>query len=401
MEDLGFLLDLALILLGTKVLGLLTKRFQMPQVVGALLAGLLLGPACLGILEETDFITECSKIGVIVLMFSAGLETDIKGLKKCGLAAFVIAILGVLVPLGGGYLIAYIFNGKLIPSDATSSVFFQNIFIGVILTATSVSITVETLKELGKLNCPAGNAIMGAAIIDDILGIIALTVITSVGDPKSDVSVGTVLIKIVLFFALAGVVGYIFYRLFKVWTEHSLNDKRRFVIIAFVFCLLMSYIAEVYFGVADITGAYLAGLVISQTQRKEYLEARFGTLSYIMLSPIFFASIGIKVVLPKMTAEVIIFTVIIVTVAVLAKIIGCGIGAKMFKYSTKECLQIGAGMVSRGEVALVVMDKGGSALMPSNLQGPIVIMVVATTIIAPILLKIVFKERNEKNHKIA
>ena len=401
MEDLGFLLDLALILLGTKVLGLLTKRFQMPQVVGALLAGLLLGPACLGILEETDFITECSKIGVIVLMFSAGLETDIKGLKKCGLAAFVIAILGVLVPLGGGYLIAYIFNGKLIPSDATSSVFFQNIFIGVILTATSVSITVETLKELGKLNCPAGNAIMGAAIIDDILGIIALTVITSVGDPKSDVSVGTVLIKIVLFFALAGVVGYIFYRLFKVWTEHSLNDKRRFVIIAFVFCLLMSYIAEVYFGVADITGAYLAGLVISQTQRKEYLEARFGTLSYIMLSPIFFASIGIKVVLPKMTAEVIIFTVVIVTVAVLAKIIGCGIGSKMFKYSTKECLQIGAGMVSRGEVALVVMDKGGSALMPSNLQGPIVIMVVATTIIAPILLKIVFKERNEKNHKIA
>ena len=401
MEDLGFLLDLALILLGTKVLGLLTKRFQMPQVVGALLAGLLLGPACLGILEETDFITECSKIGVIVLMFSAGLETDIKGLKKCGLAAFVIAILGVLVPLGGGYLIAYIFNGKLIPSDATSSVFFQNIFIGVILTATSVSITVETLKELGKLNCPAGNAIMGAAIIDDILGIIALTVITSVGDPKSDVSVGTVLIKIVLFFALAGVVGYIFYRLFKVWTEHSLNDKRRFVIIAFVFCLLMSYIAEVYFGVADITGAYLAGLVISQPQRKEYMEARVGPLSYIMLSPIFFASIGIKVVLPKMTAEVIIFTVVIVLVAVLAKIIGCGIGAKLFRYSTRECLQIGAGMVSRGEVALVVMDKGGSALMPSNLQGPIVIMVVATTIIAPILLKIVFKERNEKNHKIA
>lgn len=398
MEDLGFLLDLALILLGTKVLGLLTKRFQMPQVVGALLAGLLLGPACLGILEETDFITECSKIGVIVLMFSAGLETDIKGLKNCGLAAFVIAVLGVIVPLGGGYAIAYIFNDKLIASDASSSLFFQNIFIGVILTATSVSITVETLKELGKLNCRAGNAIMGAAIIDDILGIVALTFITSVGDPKSDVSVGTVLLKIVLFFVLAGVVGYIFYRLFKVWTEHSLNDKRRFVIIAFVFCLLMSYIAEVYFGVADITGAYLAGLVISQTQRKEYLEARFGTLSYIMLSPIFFASIGIKVVLPKMTAEVIIFTVVIVAVAVLAKIIGCGIGAKLFKYSTKECLQIGAGMVSRGEVALVVMDKGGSALMPSNLQGPIVIMVVATTIIAPILLKIVFKE---KNHEIA
>lgn len=394
MEDLDFLLELALILLGTKALGLLTRRFQMPQVVGALLAGLILGPACLGILSETNFITECSKIGVIVLMFSAGLETDIKGLKKCGLAAFVIAVLGVLVPLAGGYLITYLFNGKLIESNASSSLFFQNIFIGVILTATSVSITVETLKELGKLNCAAGNAIMGAAIIDDILGIIALTIITSIGDPNSNTSIGAVLIKIVAFFVLAGIVGYIFYRIFKVWTERASKDKRRFVIIAFVFCLIMSYVAEVYFGVADITGAYLAGLVISQTQRKEYLEARFGTLSYIMLSPIFFASIGINVVLPQMTTEIILFTVLIIAVAVLAKIIGCGIGAKLFKYSTKECLQIGAGMVSRGEVALVVMDKGGSALMPSNLQGPIVIMVVATTIIAPILLKLVFREKS-------
>lgn len=393
MEDLGFLLDLALILLGTKALGLLTRRFQMPQVVGALLAGLILGPACLGILSETDFITECSKIGVIVLMFSAGLETDIKGLKKCGLAAFVIAMLGVIVPLIGGYVIAYFFNGKLIESDASSSLFFQNIFIGVILTATSVSITVETLKELGKLNCAAGNAIMGAAIIDDILGIIALTIITSIGDPNSDSSIGPVLLKIVAFFALAGIAGYIFYRIYKVWTEHAAKDMRRFVIVAFVFCLIMSYVAEVYFGVADITGAYLAGLVISQTQRKGYLEARFGTLSYIMLSPIFFASIGIKVVLPKMTVAIVLFTVLLIAVAVLAKIIGCGIGAKLFKYSKKECLQIGVGMVSRGEVALVVMNKGGSALMPSNLQGPIVIMVVATTIIAPILLKLVFKEK--------
>ena len=214
------------------------------------------GPACFGILSQTDFITECAKIGVIVLMFSAGLETDIVGLKKCGAAAFVIAMLGVLVPLGGGFLLSYIFNGKLIPSDATSSLFYQNIFIGVILTATSVSITVETLKELGKLNCAAGNAIMGAAIIDDILGIIALTIITSVGDPESDAAIGIVLFKIVAFFVLAGIAGYVFYRIFKVWTEHADKDRRRFVIVAFVFCLLMSYVAEVYFGVADITGAY-------------------------------------------------------------------------------------------------------------------------------------------------
>ena len=140
----------------------------------------------------------------------------------------------------------------------------------------------------------------------------------------------------------------------------------------------------------------MAGLMISQTKRREYIESRFSHLSYIMLSPIFFASIGIKVVLPKMTMPIIVFTISIVIVAAIAKIIGCGFGAKLFKYSNKECLQIGAGMVSRGEVALVVMDKGGSALMPSNLQGPIVIMVVATTIIAPILLKILFKDSKKK-----
>jgi Kef-type K+ transport system membrane component KefB len=155
----------------------------------------------------------------------------------------------------------------------------------------------------------------------------------------------------------------------------------------------MAYVAEVYFGVADITGAYLAGLVISQTARKEYIEKRFSVLSYLMLSPIFFASIGIKVKLPSMTKDIIIFTVLIIVVATITKIIGCGIGAKCFKYSTKECIQIGAGMVSRGEVALVVMDKGGKALMPSSLQGSIVIMVVATTIVAPILLKLLFKDK--------
>lgn len=399
MEELSFLMDLAIILLSTKVLGLFTKRIQMPQVVGALLAGLLLGPACFGVLSETAFITECSKIGVIVLMFSAGLETDLKGLKKCGLAAFVMAMAGVIIPCLGGFAVAYIYNGKIIPSDASSSLLFQNIFIGVILTATSVSITVETLKELGKLNTDAGTAIMGAAIIDDILGIVALTVITSVGDPSSDASIGIVLAKIVGFFAVAGVVGFVFYKVFKMWTDVPGEDKRRFVIISFVFCLLMSYVAEVYFGVADITGAYLAGLVISQTQRKGYIEKRFSTLSYLMLSPIFFASIGIKVKLPAMTLDIVIFTVIIVLVATLTKIIGCGLGAKCFKYSTKECIQIGAGMVSRGEVALVVMDKGGAALMPSNLQGPIVIMVVATTIIAPIILKVVFKDKDTASQK--
>ena len=191
MESYSFLMTVAIILLSTKLLGLLTKRIAMPQVVGALLAGLILGPACLGVIHETTFLDQIAEIGVIVLMFTAGLETDIGELKRSGKASFLIALIGVIVPLAGGFVIASIFNTQ---SDA----FLQNVFIGVILTATSVSITVETLKEMGKLSTRSGNAILGAALIDDILGIIALTLITSFADPS--VKIGIVLIKIAAFF---------------------------------------------------------------------------------------------------------------------------------------------------------------------------------------------------------
>ncbi|MDF2473636.1 MAG: sodium/hydrogen exchanger family protein, partial [Lachnospiraceae bacterium] len=218
MESYKFLMDLALILLSTKVFGLITKKFKMPQVVGALLAGLILGPACFNILQETEFIISMSEIGVIVLMFAAGLETDISEFKKTGKASFIIAVLGVIVPLIGGFAVAYIFNRpEIINSDANTNIFLQNLFIGVILTATSVSITVETLKEIGKLKSNVGNAILGAAIIDDILGIIALTVITSLAD--TSVNVGLVLLKILLFFVFSAGVGYIFYKSFKKITK--------------------------------------------------------------------------------------------------------------------------------------------------------------------------------------
>lgn len=387
-----FLFDLALILLSTKLLGLLTRKFKMPQVVGALLAGLILGPAMFNVLKETVFITDVSEIGVIVLMFIAGLETDVKELKKTGVASFIIAIIGVVVPLIGGFAVAYFFNkeGVIDSSDVTASKFLQNAFIGVILTATSVSITVETLKELGKLNTRAGNAILGAAVIDDILGIIALTLITSAADPS--VNIFLVLLKIVGFFICAGVCGFIFYKLFAKWIDIYKKDMRRFVIVAFVFCLLLSYFAETIFGVADITGAYIAGLLISNTQKTKYIASRFETLSYILLSPMFFASIGIKVELPSMTASVIIFSVLLLVVAVATKVVGCGLGAKICKFSNEESLQIGVGMVSRGEVALIVASKGASiGLMSNAIFGPIVIMVVATTILTPILLKLVFK----------
>lgn len=391
MESYKFLFNLAIILLSTKIMGLATQRIRMPQVVGALLAGLLLGPAMLGVLTETDFIQDLSEVGVIVLMFCAGLETDIDELKKSGKKAFIIALIGVIVPLIGGFAVAYAFNRPgVIDSDASCSLFLQDVFIGVILTATSVSITVETLKELGKLKTRSGNAILGAAIIDDILGIIALTIITSMADPS--VNIVIVLLKIAAFFVFAGVGGLLFHKFYKKWSEAAERGLHRHAIVAFAFCLLLSYIAEVGFGVADITGAFMAGLIVSKTQRTQFLASKFEVLSYLFLSPVFFASIGLKVELPEMTGAIIGFAVLLVIVAILTKIIGCGFGAKICGYQNYQCLRIGVGMISRGEVALIVASKGTQlGLLGSDFLGPVVIVVVITTIITPILLKPVFR----------
>lgn len=384
-----YIFFIAIILLSTKFLGLVTKRIKLPQVVGALCAGLILGPAVLGIVRETEFISELSELGVIVLMFTAGLETDIVELKKTGKASFLIALLGVLVPLAGGFGLAWAFNigaNDNLPTSRT----LQFIFIGIVLTATSVSITVETLKELGKLSTRVGNAILGAALIDDILGIIALTVVTSLaGD---GVKIWTVLLKILGFFVFAVLSAILYHIVFEKWRNRDKKDLRRHVIVSFVFCLLMAWIAERAFGVADITGAFVAGLAISNSPRVKYISNRFETMSYLLLSPVFFASIGLKMTKMNMSGTLVLFTVLIFVIAVMTKIIGCGLGAKLCRYTNKESVQIAVGMISRGEVALIVAAKGQKiGLMGDEVFAPIVIMVVATTIITPILLKLVFR----------
>ena len=385
LEDYHFLFQIAVILLVTKVLSIITKRIALPQVVGALAAGLLLGPAVLGILHETNLTDQISELGVIVLMFTAGLGTDVAELKRSGKAAFIIALIGVIVPFGGGYLIASLFN------TGTDSL-LQNLFIGVILTATSVSITVETLKEIGKLSTRSGNAILGAAIIDDVLGILALTIITSVSSGSGGGKLYLVLIKIVAFFAISVVIGTLLHKLVDKWFNKYHSDKRRFVVIAFAFCLLYSYIAVVGFGVADITGAYIAGLIFAKTPKITFLQNKFDTLSYMLLSPVFFAGIGLKVQLPSMSGGIILFAILLIIIAAITKVVGCGFGAKLCRYSNTDALRIGVGMISRGEVALIVANNGvASGVMKSEFFGPVIIMVIATSIITPILLKFVYK----------
>ena len=383
-----YLLDLALILLSTKVLSLVTKRFKLPQVVGALLAGLILGPAVFNIIEETDFIRQLAEVGVIVLLFKAGLESNLSEFKKSVKTSFIVAVMGVIIPLIGGTILAYCINhGKV----ENVSAFVQNIFIGSVLTATSVSITVETLRELGKVSTSVGNIIVGAAIIDDVLGMLVLTIITSLAG--SSVSVIKVIVKIVGFFIFSIIVGIITYKLFNKWVNKYDIDKRRFVIVSFVICLLLSFSAEEFFGVADITGAYIAGLVLSSNKETIYITKRFETLSYILLSPVFFASVGLNVKLPDLNGEIVIITIALIVVAILTKIIGCGLGAKLCGYNNMESIQIGSGMITRGEVTLIIASKGlALGLMSSYFLTPVILMVVFTSIFTPILLKIVFSK---------
>ena len=398
MEEVKYLLDIGVILIITKALGIISRKFSLPPVVGALLAGIFLGPVCLNLVQPNDTISALAEIGVIVLMFEAGLETDMKELKRSGFASLIIAVLGVITPLILGYIVA----------GSMTTEILQRIFVGVILTATSVSITVETLQDMGKLKTSAGTAILGAAIIDDILGILLLSIITSVGESGSTdaISVLGVFGKMIVFFVLALLSGMLVFRFFQ-YLLKGLNEehKRRIPVFAFAFCLLSAYVSEL-FGIADITGAYIAGIVLCNLSQNDYIKTKVEVVSYMLCTPIFFASIGIKTDLSGLTSSAFSFTILICIVAILSKVIGCGLGAKLCHYSNKESLQIGVGMISRGEVALIVANKGiKSGLMDERLFAPMIVMVIVTTLLTPILLKFVFSERMEyrkdKEHAIA
>ena len=387
-----FLMDLALILLSTKLLSMATLKIHMPQVVGSLMAGLILGPSILNVLTETQFLSEMSELGVIVLMFTAGLGTDIKELKKAGKSGFLVALCGVLVPLVMGAGLAY-FGGQAGLIDIGG--YLSDLFVGTILTATSVSITVETLKEMGKLNTAVGNTILAAALIDDVLGLIVLTLVSSFAGDGANIYL--VLVKIALFFVFALVLGLLAVRFFDWMTERSSGrDLHRFPLMAFVLCLVMSYCAEVYFGVADIIGAFGAGLAVASTSKAKFIESKFEPISSLLLTPIFFASIGISAQLPAASGKMLLFSVLLLAVAVFSKLVGCGLGAKICHFDSQECVQIGTGMACRGEVALIVANKGLSmGVLNSMFMGPVIITVICCSILTPVMLKVLFRNQTE------
>jgi len=385
MESYNFLVSVAIIVLTTKVLGDLTNRVNLTQVVGALLAGVIIGPSCLGLIAETDFIACSAEIGVIILMFMAGMDTDIDEIKSNVAACLCIACMGVIVPLIGG---AACYGLFFRPEVWNMEALLQAVFIGVVLTATSVSITVEALREMGKLDTRAGSTILGAAVIDDIIGILVLTLVSSLKD--TTVSIGMVLLKIAGYAVFLAVLALLI-RCFRARIDAN-KHKRRISTYVLSALLMIAFISEHFFGVADITGAFMLGLFLSKTAVKSEVARKMSVPSYLFFSPIFFASVGLKMELDGLTGKLMLFSAVLLLVAILTKIVGCGLGARICGFSGRESLQVGIGMVSRGEVALIVAQKGyAMGLMNLQLLPPLVLMVILTTIFTPVALKKVMK----------
>ena len=392
MESFGIFRDLAVILVAAKICGLAARYFKTPSVVGEIIAGLLVGPCLFRLVAPSDFLTQMAEIGVVLLMFSAGLQSDTKEIIRSGPKALIIATSGVILPLVAGAGLFLLFYGN---SNSERNLFYEALFIGCILTATSVSITVEALRELGHLKEPVGTTIMSAAIIDDVLGIIVLTLISGLKDPDSSLlMVGW---ETLLFFIFAIVVGYLMYQAFE-WMDARHPHTRRLPILALAFCFAMAYIAEEYFGIADITGAYVAGVVLSNLNDASYIERKMDINSYTIFSPVFFASIGLSTDVGEMDTRLLLFTIAFVVIALLAKVIGCGGMARLCGFSGSDSLKIGVGMMNRGEVALIVAQKGLLlGLLNSMFFTSVIILILVSAIVTPIILKILYERDKNRS----
>ena len=378
--------NLAIIILSAKFCGLVSRKCKAPQVVGEILAGLLIGPCLLNLVQISDTISVFAEIGVVLLMFSTGLGTNLKELLRAGPIATLVACVGVFVPLVGGTLLYGAFFGL---GEIGSPEFYRALFIGTIMTATSVSITVATLQELGQLKGFLGTTIVSAAVIDDVIGIVVLTCVIGASS-GTGTGLGAVLINTVLFFLVSIGVGVIIHYVMK-WLDKRNPHTQRITIVSIAFCFAMAYIAEQYFGIADITGAYIAGIVLCTMQDAPYVERRVDISNYVIFAPVFFASIGLKTDISGLTPEIFLFCICFVVVALLTKIIGCGLAAKVCRFNWGDSLKVGVGMMTRGEVALIVAQKG----LEVNVVDPVyftavILLIVVSSVATPLVLKALF-----------
>ena len=415
MHAFEILMPLALILCLTKLLGLGSHKLGMPAVIGMLVAGVLIGllkyipckPLQQILFPEvaTDTLGVFAKIGVVLIMFSTGLGTELKQLKSAGKPSIVITLFGVVCPMALGFFASWLFLPKSSILTPGSEI-LTHLFYGAILTATSVSVTVAALKELGKLNTTVGTSIVAAAVIDDVIGIIILSVLTGFTSPSGTITHASFLpswwenaewwlvcLKIVAFFIIAVALGLVLRKAFNKM-EHRYPHNRRVPILAICVCFAYAYVAEKIFGVADITGAYVAGLVLGGTlQETPYVEIKADMLGYMFFSPIFFANIGMNLDFSGFNVSFLLFGIVYVIVAIAGKLGGCMAAGLLCKFNKHDSFRIGCGMMVRAEVVLICTQKGIDAGLVDPTVFPFVfVIIMLTSILAPIFLKISYKK---------
>lgn len=380
-----YLAELFVILLLTKIAAHYSVKLKMPSVIGELLVGIVIGPAMLNWIHPTTFINYFSKLGVIVLMFIAGLEGDLKLLIKYWAPALTVATLGVIVPTGTAFLLCHnLFNFSVKAS----------VFMGLVLSATSVSITIQVLKEMHRLNTRAGAIICGAAVADDIICVILLGIASSIYGTSQHESIWLMVLKMFLFFVIVLLIGkFIVPKFLSIFQD--LNATESDTAGAMILCFGTAALA-VMMGMSDVLGAYFAGLAISETDFEDHLEDKIEPIGYAVFIPVFFVSIGLQISFKGMQNDIV-FIILLIITAILGKQIGCGLAAKMFHLSWTESNVVGAGMVSRGEMALVVANVAlSSHLIDQNHYTAMILVTVITTLVAPLILKLFILKSNKK-----
>lgn len=433
-EPYMILLPLGLILIVGKLLSLLMAKIKVPEVVGYLLGGLLVGLFYF-IPEESQFIltdysvegiNDLAKIGVILILFEAGITTNLGQIRKQGKSSMIITSLGVIFPLLLGFLCAFMFRffGHMDEEfyigleSAGTSPFYSDLYYGVILTATSVSITVATLKELGKLEGPIGTSLVSAAIIDDVIGIILLSIVISLSggeeatapwvSPTGDSAWSIVLLILimVLFFAISIGMGIGVHKLFD-WMGRKYPHHRRIPMLSLGFCFLWAFVAEI-FHIADITGAYVAGLILANTSASHYIDHRVETTANVLFTPVFFASVALKMFsslgigsssgesVNSISGLFIGFGLVWVVAGLLGKVLGAGLGAKITGSNSKDSLIVGIGMMARAEVVIVTAQEGvDSGLVEAGIIPFTLVLILVSSFLTPILLRFLSKEKEE------
>jgi len=371
-----FLLDIGLIILVVKLFTIITQRVQMPRLLGGLIAGILLGPSVLNIVQSSSILEVFTTLAIIFIMFLAGMEAKLKGFFANTKKYFTISIVGIAIPLALGFLI----------STTYVQDFTTNLFLGLVLTSTSVSITVESLMQLNKLHTKAGMAILGAGVVDDIIGIIFLSIILNGGN-ISLIPLTITIGQVLLFFIVAGGIGFIIYRLFE-WLELSKENDDKMPTFSLAFALILAFLAE-RFGVSGIIGAYIAGVIVGNTNRGRIVKPKIELIVLLIFSPIFAASLGLKLNTYDFSIANWIFIIVFAFIAIVGKIIGNNIGAKLCNYSKEDAINIGIGMACRGEIALVMLDTAlESGLISHEIFSMVLVAIVIIAFVAPVLLQI-------------